>query len=160
MYFNKNGFTIIEIMITIMILGLILSIVTPNVLEIKRNYQLITITNDLSFDIKRGKSEAIKSNQHVSICGLSTTENCNSTDWSLGWKMFYSDNSGNPINNNSTIKVSSLNNDHLLINATGIITFNSIGFVNQSNIELSYNQNKRLVCVLISGQVYIENENC
>lgn len=78
----KNGFTLIELMVTIVVLGVIVGIAIPS-------FRDIIVSNSVSFSrdqffsvLNYSRSEAIKSGTSVTICRSSDASSCDDT---LGW---------------------------------------------------------------------------
>lgn len=90
-----SGFTLIELMITLFIVGILLSVGVPSLKTFMQSNQLVASTNELISALHVARSEAIKLNTRVSICDSSDGATCGGTgDWSNGWIVFI-DNDGN-----------------------------------------------------------------
>ena len=90
-----SGFTLIELMITLLIVGILLSVGVPSLKTFMQSNQLVASTNELISALHVARSEAIKLNTRVSICDSSDGATCDGTgDWSNGWIVFI-DNDGN-----------------------------------------------------------------
>jgi type IV fimbrial biogenesis protein FimT len=90
---HENGFTIIELMITIAIAALLLTLGVPALQDMVRNNRLVSQTNNLVGDIQLARGEAIKRNTQVAMCrsnDLDATPTCGGStqDWTTGWLVF------------------------------------------------------------------------
>ncbi len=95
---RKSGFTLLELILTIALATIIITIGVPSFQEIIRNNRLTTQTNDLVMALNLARSEAIKRGTTVSICKSSNGTQCNangcsggagdSIGWSEGWLIF------------------------------------------------------------------------
>lgn len=100
-----HGFTLIELMVTLAIAAIVLTIGVPSFQSVIRNNQLTTRINSLVGAINLARSEAIKRDatdaataprpRRVAICAkAASTNTCVSaggkTDWSNGWMVFLS----------------------------------------------------------------------
>lgn len=93
---GSRGFTVIELMITIVLLVILIGLAAPSFSDILRDQRIKTATFDVYASLVFARSEAIKRNQRVAVCAKNADGNgCeNSTDWALGW-IVYLDADGN-----------------------------------------------------------------
>ena len=70
---RHRGFTLVELMVTVALVGILLAAVIPNMRTFLRNNQLSGGVNDLLHSIQVARTEAIKrQNGNVVVCGTST----------------------------------------------------------------------------------------
>lgn len=70
---RHRGFTLIELMITVGLVGILLAAVIPNMRTFLRNNQLSGGVNDMLRSIQMARTEAIKrQNGNVVVCGTAT----------------------------------------------------------------------------------------
>lgn len=89
-----SGFTLIELMMALAILGILLGVAGPAFLEAQRNVAISGQANDLHADLALARSEAVKRNQAVMLCASSNQTTCSGATWSQGW-MIFADANGN-----------------------------------------------------------------
>jgi type IV fimbrial biogenesis protein FimT len=65
---KKNGFTLMELMMTLAVVGVILAIAIPNFRDFLLNSRMTGAANDLLGGIQLARSEAIKRQVPVAIC--------------------------------------------------------------------------------------------
>jgi len=88
---SENGFTLVELMITLAIGAILLTIGVPSFKNFILDNRLVTQANRITNDINIARSAAIKYQRTGQICisSNSTTAapSCdgNGTDWSVGW---------------------------------------------------------------------------
>lgn len=94
-----RGFTIIELMVTMVVLAVILSLAAPSFSEIVRDQRVKTATFDVYASLVFARSEAIKRNTNVNVCIAS------GTDWASGWtvKLGAADCSGTALKTQDTL---------------------------------------------------------
>ena len=84
------GFTIIELMMTVVLLGVLMTLAAPNLTNLVREQRVKTATSDLYVSLIYARSESIKRNMYVAVCAKNSDgSGCgNTTDWSKGWIVF------------------------------------------------------------------------
>ncbi|MHB8474484.1 MAG: GspH/FimT family pseudopilin [Sulfuricaulis sp.] len=93
-FVGNKGFTLIELIVTLTIAGILLAIAAPNMSNFIKDQRLSSQANDLIADLNLARSEAIKRGVNVTICkqnASSTTPQCDTTTadaWSAGWVTF------------------------------------------------------------------------
>ena len=86
---NNSGFTLIEIMVTIAIVGIFASIALPSFSKLIESNRINTATNELVSNLLLARSEALKRRNTVTICPSSNQTSCNdNTNFSTGWIVF------------------------------------------------------------------------
>ncbi len=113
------GFTLIELMITLVIVGILAGIGVPALKTFIQGNTLIASTNELVSALNIARSEAIKLDSRVSICESSNGSTCTTTGkWQNGWIVFV-DADGNLANNGKAC--TAVNTDCLLRVHAGLI---------------------------------------
>lgn len=97
----KQGFTLIELMVVLTVLGVMMAFAVPNFREYKRNAALTDTVNTLVSSVYRTRTEAMKDG--VSVILMPCNDGCTSTgtDWQKGWLIF-ADRNGNGAYNANT----------------------------------------------------------
>lgn len=65
---TQTGFTLYELMITVTIVGVVLTLGIPNLNEFSRNSRITTTANDLHAAFQVARSEAARSKSNITIC--------------------------------------------------------------------------------------------
>jgi len=92
--FKNQGFTMVELLITLVIGGILLSVAAPNFSDAMRNSRQLTKTNELMGALRLARSEAIKRSTRTAVCARADNTTCGN-DWSNGFLTFI-DNGINP----------------------------------------------------------------
>ncbi len=83
---KMGGFTLFELMVTLAVAALILSLGVPGFRSFIQNNRATTHTNDLVTALNLGRSEATRRGAPVLLCSSSDGATCSgSNDWSSGW---------------------------------------------------------------------------
>ncbi|WP_162349837.1 GspH/FimT family pseudopilin [Pseudoxanthomonas gei] len=79
-----KGFTLLELMVTIAIAAILLTIALPSFQASLRSNQVATTTNEFLGAISLARSEAIRGTQSAGVCASADGATCGA-DWNLGW---------------------------------------------------------------------------
>ena len=88
---QQHGFTLYELLTTIMIIGVIMAIGVPNMAEFTQNSRLTSTSNDMLASFYIARSEAARSKSNITICAsansLDPAAVCGGT-FNDGWIVF------------------------------------------------------------------------
>lgn len=90
---SLSGFTIVELMLSLAVAAVILTIGVPSFQGLIERNQLTSGINQFISSMSLARSEAIKRNQRVSICPSSNGETCSGNQYENGWIVFVDRNS-------------------------------------------------------------------
>ena len=87
---SESGFTIIELMITVAVLGIVATVAVPNFRDFIINNQRVSLSNKMVADLHLARSEAVKRSENVVTCGSEDGATCSGTNigWKKGWIVF------------------------------------------------------------------------
>ncbi|MEE9494788.1 MAG: GspH/FimT family pseudopilin [Gammaproteobacteria bacterium] len=86
---KHHGFTLVELMITIAIAAIVMTIAVPSFNTTIQNSRITTQTNEMVSAINLARMEAIHRGTNVSLCASSNQSSCTgSNDWSVGWIVY------------------------------------------------------------------------
>ena len=98
---KKNGFTLIELMVTISIAAILISIAVPSFKTMLKNNRVTAATNEFVTALVLARSEALKRNNNISICTSLNQQSCSgsTSDYAKGWIIFMDCNEDGVIDN-------------------------------------------------------------
>lgn len=89
---KNTGFTLIELMITLAVAAIVMSVAIPSFTQMMLNNSSATVGTELSVALNYARSEAIKRAQRVSICASDNGIAClPANNWKEGWLVFVDD---------------------------------------------------------------------
>ncbi|HSG57902.1 MAG TPA: GspH/FimT family pseudopilin [Woeseiaceae bacterium] len=92
---QQSGFTLYELLITFLVIGVILALGVPNLAEFTRNSRMTSTANDLHAAFQLARSEAARAKTNITICAsanaLDAGANCGGT-WDQGYIVFVDEN--------------------------------------------------------------------
>lgn len=97
---SSNGFTLIELMVTIALMAIMLSIAAPSFTSFRRNSELASIANNFLAALNAARTEAMKRNMFALVVPVN-----NDNDWSKGWVVFIDANDNGAYDSSSDILV-------------------------------------------------------
>src|ERR1700678_3073511 len=92
--FNRmraHGFTLVEVVITMAVAAILLSIAVPSFRYVTNSNRIAGESNGLVGDLQFARAEAIKEGRTVTVCVLGTLTSCAGggvTTWQNGWIVF------------------------------------------------------------------------
>lgn len=87
MYRKESGFSLLELLITLVILGIMLAMGLPAMSQMIQSSSVRKVTNDLVRDFNVARSESSDLNQNITLCRRSgSTKNCVGSTSRIGWE--------------------------------------------------------------------------
>jgi type IV fimbrial biogenesis protein FimT len=83
----QQGFTLVELMVALAIVGVLASLAVPSVREMMVGAQTSQISSDFSTDMAFARIQSIRTRQAVVVCPRATDTTCG-TNWSNGWIVY------------------------------------------------------------------------
>lgn len=80
---STSGFTLLELMITISVAGILMAMAIPSFSDMIRNNRLTSYTNEFVTSLNIARSEAVKRGQHVVVRKIVA-----GAGWENGWQVF------------------------------------------------------------------------
>lgn len=124
---RASGFTLVELIVTLVIAGILMAWAAPNFSGFIKNNRLSTQANDLMADLAFARSEAVKRGANITICRSGNGADClNGATWDEGWIVV--DGAGQvlrvheKLTGDNTIIASLAVQDSIVYNRSGLMT--------------------------------------
>ncbi len=88
---HQSGFTLYELMITVLVIGVILAFGVPNFTQFTQNSRMTSTANDLHASFLMARSEAARAKTNITICASADQSTCGGT-WEQGYIVFLDEN--------------------------------------------------------------------
>ncbi|MEM7279392.1 MAG: GspH/FimT family pseudopilin [Pseudomonadota bacterium] len=125
---GQGGFTMVEAMIVILVVGVLVTVAAPGFWNLIGNNRLVSEVYGLRAALNNARAEAIARNAPVVVCPSTDGAACaNSTDWSTGYIAFVDS------DNNSTADPNDPNEELILVET------------DEQNVDIAFNTASRLV---------------
>lgn len=130
---KESGLTLIELLITIVVLSVLLALGLPGLQDFVRNNRVTAQANDLVVAIQLARSEAVKRGTRGVICAKAVNkEECSgSDDWSNGWIVYTDFDQDGALNDDD---VEDCVNDDCIIRSRGALTKTTLDGAGESSI--------------------------
>lgn len=97
--YSQVGFTLLELMITLAIAAILLSVGIPSFSALIKDSHLTVSNNDLVTAFNVARSEAVKRGVRVTVCKSANQTSCTTSNgWEQGWLVFTDENNNGAYN--------------------------------------------------------------
>ncbi len=177
---SMRGFTLIEMLVTLLVLAIILGFALPSFTDQIRNNRSLTFGEEFATALNYVRSEAVKRSGSVSVCASNDDGTDCGSDWTNGWLAFVDEAANttdasvtvgevlrywDPANNEMTLEVTRGGS------ATDFVRFVSMGAlarINNDNVPVNATAKHesctgnaaRAIRVGVSGSVQMRRVNC
>jgi general secretion pathway protein H len=139
-FFNQKGYSLLEVLVVLAILGLLLAISLPQINILTINYRLTGATRLVWGDLQNAKMTAIKTNQSVTV----TFNTLTSYSFPRGDGMNFTRDLSKEYPNVTALK-----------NGGGTITFGSTGMTQNTTVTIQGSQGNKTITLLWTGRILI-----
>lgn len=119
------GFTLIELMVTIVVAGVLLTLAVPGFRAMVAANRATALANEMVTALNLARSEAIKRGAPVTIC---RGDGCDASDWADGWAVFVDANANGALDDGELLRQwSAVKGDPQVSLGASSVTFNNLG---------------------------------
>ncbi len=161
------GFTLVELMVTLAIAAILLTIGVPSMRDLILNNRLVAATNTFTSSLNIVRNEAIKRGRNAGLCVSNDQATCTGeTDWRLGWVAWVDQNgNGQPDAGEVLRIVEPLPNNITVTPSVAVSSFviDATGSVNNPNVRLSLCDDRtgetgRQIRIMATGGVSLNSQ--
>lgn len=130
---RMRGFTLIELMVTVIVIGVVVFIAVPNFAMVIRSNRLTTGSNELVIAMQIARSEAVKRGENVEVCARASdgSQTCSgdSGTWDEGWLVWQDANGNSSVDNGEVVQAwGALESEYTINTGSASVEFDSQGF--------------------------------
>ncbi|WP_275991314.1 GspH/FimT family pseudopilin [Amphritea atlantica] len=160
---KQRGFTLIELMVALVVLGILLGIGIPSFNAVIESNRLRSVAHDLNTATQLARSVALTRRENAAICRANAgfTACDFDSDWSNGWVVVAQ--TGADLETIADVEVIREWGavDLVVSGATNGFVFNSSGrATTNGSIEIQNNNDSRCLSVNVSGRAIVQEGGC
>ncbi|MFB1487585.1 MULTISPECIES: GspH/FimT family pseudopilin [unclassified Thiocapsa] len=158
-----RGFTLLELMVTVAIAAILLTLGVPSFRDLVQNNRAATQVNALVTALSLARSEAVRRGQHVSICPSTDQETCTGgDDWDDGWIVFVDDETSEVLRVEEAMKgIETFSGPaHVRYRAMGDVVVDGQDLSFEHETTYCTGKNARTIDVGVTGRISVIREDC
>lgn len=149
---GQHGFTMTELMIVVVVIGIMASLAAPSFNELIKSQRIKSMATDLNASLSRARSEAVKRNKSVTMSPTTAGS------WQLGWQIADPDNAGVNLEEHGAFAgLTATGPDSVIYRSSGRLQGATAPAFNISADGVS---GQRCVTVDLSGRPYVKAAAC
>lgn len=163
MRFRTRGFSLIELMVSLVIAVFLATVAIPSFNTIIQDYRTTAATNDWVNAVRFARAEAVSRNTNITLCAGTNTAGCQAgATWSQGWSVVAGTNViklwGAPPAEVGFTESAGLNS--FQFSGRGWLTANVQMTAKNNHCDSSDSDGERVVSVALSGRVSVTRNGC
>ncbi|KRG52377.1 GspH/FimT family pseudopilin [Stenotrophomonas beteli] len=100
---RENGFTLVELMVTVMVLAVLATIAFPSFQSTIRSNRIATTSNELIASLSLARSEAVRNRRGAGVCASAAGSACDGKSWAEGWLVWEDSNGDGGLSAGETV---------------------------------------------------------
>ncbi|MEG3755483.1 GspH/FimT family pseudopilin [Psychromonas arctica] len=151
---HQQGFTLIEMLITIAVAAILLSIVVPSFNSIIESSKERTTRDSLASAIYTAKQQAQSERLNVYLCTTTDGVSCeDTTDWSGEWLIYQDDNSSGDLDSGDTIVANISSKTNLITSSIEEVKFTPTGHSLANTFKICSNTDNKVVYQMVLSRM-------
>jgi type IV fimbrial biogenesis protein FimT len=99
---RNKGFTLIEFAVVMAIVGILVSLATPSIINFMANADVRSNASSIAGDFGTARAEALRTRRSVTVCARASAGVCGAT-WGQGWIVFQDTNNNQNVDSGERI---------------------------------------------------------
>ncbi|TCB67159.1 GspH/FimT family pseudopilin [Acinetobacter sp. ANC 4178] len=134
------AYTLVELVITILVLSILVTLALPYYHEIKANQERRIISRQVLASIQLAKQHAAIHHTNVVMCSSKDMQNCNEAMWEQGFILFLDSNQNRQVDLNETLITQERTDlSYGTLNWRGTLRFPSLNFMAEHGLPIGSN---------------------
>ncbi len=151
---REQGFTLVEVMVTVVVLAILLTVAIPGFDNFIRNSRLQGATQDVRAALALARSEAVRLRRSVSVCGDGGGACSGGTGWNAGLLVVVDA-------SNEVVRRWDGVANAAVTSSVARLSFDSTGSLSTAqSIQVAVDTEQRCVRLRISGQSFADEGGC
>lgn len=156
---NSQGFTLVELMVTVAVMVILAAIATPSMTALVNNRRAAGQTEELVASLQLARAEAIRRNARVTVCAGTGIVCSGSTTWA-NWTIFGRDKTA-AVGTTDVIRDTTVTGAVQVTGPAAGIVYKPSGMIDtQRQLQVTKASTQRCITVLISGVVSVAKGAC
>lgn len=154
---RQAGLTMIELMIVVAIASILAAVAAPSFSDFMANTRLTSTMTQLTSDLNRARSEAIKQNLWILVCARASDTACGAS-WANGWLVCQNNTSTSVACDTTPITVhQAINANFTLVGGAAFVRFFPNGTGTASTLTLASGAKSRTANIVATGNISVSN---
>lgn len=155
---TQRGFTLIELMVVVAVLGILLGIGVPGMTQLVAQNRVSSAASDFHLALQSARSAALTQRTKASICPADGQPCGQGQDWTTGWATYLGGEEGTQTQVHALSGVEVASKD-------AVLTYNALGFLEPTTpraFQFSANNGEavRWVCITPTGKASVSRSSC